>query len=216
MNKTSNESTLNSTAVEFSEGVGDDGTDTRELYLLEEIERDPDVTQASLAAQLGVAVGTVNWLLKRFIDKGYVKVKRLQRRKLRYIITPEGLAFRARLTLNYIDTSLRLYRRVREQVRKCLKEVKQAGYSQIEIRGNGDLADICKLTCLEFDVTPIMYEGPTSIESREMDGSGSPEDAKPLPNTTSIPRQMSASIKRLPVLEIHGTKVTLYMENLQS
>ena len=33
---------------------------TRELTLLEQIERDPDVTQASLATQLGVAVGTVN------------------------------------------------------------------------------------------------------------------------------------------------------------
>ena len=32
----------------------------RELNLLEQIELDPDVTQASLATQLGVAVGTVN------------------------------------------------------------------------------------------------------------------------------------------------------------
>jgi DNA-binding MarR family transcriptional regulator len=51
----------------------------RELILLEEIEHDPDVSQASLAAQLGVAVGTVNWHLKRLIAKGYIKVKRAQR-----------------------------------------------------------------------------------------------------------------------------------------
>jgi len=59
----------------------------REIILLEQIEQDPDVTQASLAAQLGVAVGTVNWLLRRMIEKGYVKIKRAQRRKLKYIIT---------------------------------------------------------------------------------------------------------------------------------
>ena len=88
----------------------------RELILLEEIEHDPDVTQATLAAQLGVAVGTVNWHLKRLISKGYVKVKRAQRRKLRYIITPEGIAFRAHLTVNYIETSLHLYRRTRQRV----------------------------------------------------------------------------------------------------
>lgn len=120
-----------------------------ELNLLEQIEDDPDVTQASLAAQLGVAVGTVNWYLKRLIAKGYVKVKRLQRRKLRYIITPEGIAFRARLTLNYIDTSMRLYRRTRQHVRELLGEVKQAGYHHIHIAGEGDIADICRLTCLE-------------------------------------------------------------------
>jgi DNA-binding MarR family transcriptional regulator len=122
---------------------------TRELELLEEIERDPDISQASLAAQLGVAVGTVNWHIKRLIAKGYVKVKRAQRRKLRYIITPEGIAFRARLTVNYIEQSLRLYRRVRLRVRDLLVEVKTAGYSSVRIEGDGDIADICRLTCLE-------------------------------------------------------------------
>jgi DNA-binding MarR family transcriptional regulator len=124
----------------------------RELVLLEQIERDPDVTQATLAAQLGVAVGTVNWHIKRFVAKGYVKVKRAQRRKLRYIITPEGLAFRARLTVNYIETSMNLYRRIRQRVRELLVEVKGAGYDQVYIMGEGDIADICRLTCLEQSV----------------------------------------------------------------
>jgi len=37
----------------------------RDLIILEHIESDPDATQASLAAQLGVAVGTINWHIKR-------------------------------------------------------------------------------------------------------------------------------------------------------
>ena len=130
----------------------------RELILLEQIERDPDVTQASLASQLGVAVGTVNWHLKRLVAKGYVKVKRAQRRKLRYIITPEGIAFRARLTVNYIETSMRLYRRTRQRVRELLAEAQQAGYRQVSIQGDGDIADICRLTCLEQGIA-IMDDG---------------------------------------------------------
>ncbi len=121
----------------------------RELTLLEEIEHDPDVTQASLAIQLGVAVGTVNFLIKRLISKGYVKVKRAQRRKLRYIITPEGLAFRANLAVHYIETSLHLYHKTRQHVRDLLSQAHQAGYSQVRIVGDGDIADICRLTCLE-------------------------------------------------------------------
>jgi DNA-binding MarR family transcriptional regulator len=65
-------------------------THDRDLILLEQIEQSPDATQASLADQLGVAVGTVNWHLKRLIAKGYVKVKRIERRKLKYIITPKA------------------------------------------------------------------------------------------------------------------------------
>lgn len=124
----------------------------RELVLLEQIETNPDVTQASLADQLGVAVGTVNWHLKRLISKGYVKVKRAQRRKLRYIITPEGIAFRARLTVNYIETSMRLYRRIRQHVSELLVTARQAGYDKVRINGDGDIGDICRLTCLEMGI----------------------------------------------------------------
>lgn len=121
----------------------------RELALLESIEKDPDVTQASLATQMDVAVGTVNWHLKRLIEKGYVKIKRAERKKLRYIITPEGLALRARLTVDYIEQQFRLYRSTRERVQEYLKEVRRAGYGQVRLVGEGDVADICKLTCLE-------------------------------------------------------------------
>ena len=137
---------------------------TREMVLLEQIEYDPDVTQASLATQLGVAVGTVNWHLKRLVAKGYVKVKRAQRRKLRYIITPEGIAFRARLTIHYIDQSMRLYRRTRQRVRELLTEAKQAGFDQVRITGDGDIADICRLTCLEQGISTVETTGKPVLE----------------------------------------------------
>lgn len=126
---------------------------TRDLKLLEQIESNPDVTQASMASQLGVAVGTVNWHVKRLVSKGYVKVKRAERRKLRYIITPEGIAHRALLTVDYIDQSLQLYRRTRNQVSHLIGEAQQAGYSEMRIAGDGDIADICRLTCLEYGIT---------------------------------------------------------------
>jgi DNA-binding MarR family transcriptional regulator len=123
--------------------------DQHELIILEKIEQDPDSTQASLAAQIGVAVGTINWHLKRMIAKGYVKVKRAQRKKLLYIITPEGIALRARLTVDYIQNSFRLYRLVRERMTSALERLKQAGHNRINLHGEGDVAEICRLTCIE-------------------------------------------------------------------
>ena len=124
----------------------------RERDILEHIEQDPDATQASLAQQLGVAIGTVNWHLKRLVEKGYVKVRRAERRKLRYIITPEGLALRARLTVDYIQTSFELYRLVRQRMHTALVEVGAAGFDRVRLDGSGDVADICRLTCLEQDI----------------------------------------------------------------
>lgn len=125
-------------------------TDTnRDLTILESIEKNPDASQATLAAQLGVAVGTINWHLKRLIAKGYVKVRRAERRKLRYIITPEGIALRAHLTVDYIQNQFRLYRQIRERVSGILNEARSEGHQSIRLIGDGDVADVCRLTCLE-------------------------------------------------------------------
>jgi DNA-binding MarR family transcriptional regulator len=129
--------------------------DLRELSLLEEIEHDPNVNQSTLATQLGVAVGTVNWHLKRLIAKGAVKVSRAERKKLRYIITPEGLALRARLTVNYVEHSLSLYRKTRQRVKEYIVAVRRAGYDRVRIVGGGDVGDICRLTCLEQGIAVV-------------------------------------------------------------
>jgi DNA-binding MarR family transcriptional regulator len=127
----------------------------RELSLLEEIELDPDVNQSTLATQMGVAVGTVNWYIKRLIAKGAVKVSRAERKKLRYIITPAGLALRARLAVNYVEHSLTLYRKTRQRVKEHITQVRRAGHTRIQIHGEGDVADICRLTCLEQGMTVV-------------------------------------------------------------
>jgi DNA-binding MarR family transcriptional regulator len=120
-----------------------------ELRILEEIERNPDMTQASLANQLGVAVGSVNWYLKRLVSKGYIKVKHLQRRKLHYFLTPSGLALKVRLTRNYMDVSLRVYRELRHQARHVIAQLRQAGYASVRIDGNEETLEIFRLTCIE-------------------------------------------------------------------
>jgi len=127
----------------------------RELTLLEQIENDPDVNQSTLATQLGVAVGTVNWHLKRLIAKGYVKAMRAERKKLRYIITPEGIALRARLAVDYVEKSFSIYRKTRQRVKDHLIKVQDAGYQSVRITGKGDVVDICRLTCIEQGVEVV-------------------------------------------------------------
>ena len=124
----------------------------RDLQILEHLEQNPDTTQADLATRLGVAVGSVNWYLKRLVNKGYVKMRQMQRRRLRYVVTPQGLAEKARLTQAYMQTSLRLYRETRSHARSLLTRVLESGYNAVRVEGDGDLADICRLTCLEQKV----------------------------------------------------------------
>ena len=123
-----------------------------ELRILQEIERNPDTTQAKLAAQLGVAVGSVNWYIKRLMHKGYIKVTHLQRRKLHYFLTPAGLALKVKLTRSYMQVSLRTYRELRQAARQVLAQVRRAGYAEVRVEGDDEATEILRLTCLEQNV----------------------------------------------------------------
>ena len=137
---------------------------SRELILLEEIESDPNVNQSTLATQLGVAVGTVNWHLKRLIEKGYIKVMRAERKKLRYIITPEGIALRARLAVNYVESSFSLYRKTRQRVKDHIAAIRRAGKDRVRILGDGDVADIARLSCLEQGLQVVSETDAPALE----------------------------------------------------
>lgn len=144
----------------------------QDLRILEQIERDPDVTQADLAGRLGVAVGSVNWYLKRLINKGYIKVRQMQRRRLRYLITPQGIAEKARLTASFMEVSMRLYRETREAAKQYLTEIRQAGYGEVHVEGDNDLTEVCYLTCLEQDIQVVDIPQPLTptlrIEGMEL------------------------------------------------
>lgn len=123
-----------------------------DLALLNRIFSDPEVTQAELAEELNISIGSVNGRLKQLIENGYIEVKQARRRKLRYIITAEGRAWQQALTEDYLQQSFRLYRQVRQRVRDVLAELDGSEVHAVRLVGDGDVADVCRLTCLEHQV----------------------------------------------------------------
>lgn len=100
----------------------------------------------------GVAVGSVNWYVKRLINKGYIKVTHLQRRKLHYFLTPSGLALKVKLTRSYMEVSLSVYRELRQAAQKILAGVRAVGYEAVRLEGDDEAAEILRLTCVEQGV----------------------------------------------------------------
>jgi hypothetical protein len=131
-----------------------------------------------------VAVGSINWYLKRLVNKGYVKVRQMQRRRLRYLLTPQGVAEKARLTSEYLKASLRIYRETRIEAQRLLTQVTDAGYDTVWIEGDGDLADICLLTCLERNVDVATSEDATCVPTLTVEGMGLTLRWPPMPSDT--------------------------------
>lgn len=129
-----------------------------EYDLLNEIGQDSMVTQASLSSRLGIAVGSVNWYIKRLINRGWVKVSHLDRTRLRYDLTPEGMAVFSQRALQYMRSSLSVYRQLREDARRLALKLKSQGAHAVYLEGDDERMDIMRLTCIEnglsFDERP--------------------------------------------------------------
>src|SRR5215467_12868030 len=113
----------------------------RDLKLLEAVEQDSRITQRSLAGKLGIALGLTNIYLKRLVRKGYIKCVNVQSNRITYLITPRGIAEKARLTYEFMDYSLHLYGEVRQHLREVLAECAAAD-RRVAIYGRGEAAEV--------------------------------------------------------------------------
>ena len=142
-----------------------------EYDLLKEIGQDPMVTQASLSDRLGIAVGSVNWYIKRLIHRGWVKVSHLDRTRLKYDLTADGLAVFTQRALLYARDSLKVYSDFRKKAKALVAELQQKGVKQVYLEGEGDeeTLDILRLTCIEAGI--YLSETPKGV-ILNIDGQG--------------------------------------------
>jgi predicted transcriptional regulator len=126
----------------------------RDLRVLEAVQQDSRLTQRGLASKLGIALGLANIYLKRMIHKGYIKCVNVQPNRISYLITPRGIAEKARLTYEFMDYSLHLYGEVRQHLRAALRECAAAG-KRVAICGSGEAAELAYLSLKESGLDPV-------------------------------------------------------------
>jgi len=139
----------------------------RDLEILTAVDEGAPLTQRALALRLGVALGLTNLYLKRLSRKGYLKIvefprKPATRKRLRYLLTPKGIAEKTRLTYEHMSYALNLYRRTRATLRETLAELAPAGAKRIALYGTGDAAELAYLTLREFGLEPVGVFAPSA------------------------------------------------------
>jgi DNA-binding MarR family transcriptional regulator len=132
----------------------------RELEILNAVQEEELLTQRVLARRLGVALGLTNLYLRRLIHNGYIKVaefprKPAARKRLRYVLTAQGIAEKTRLTFEHAAHSLNLYRRARATLRDSLARLASSGLKRIALYGTGDATELAYLTLRELELEPI-------------------------------------------------------------
>lgn len=119
------------------------------LNLLGAIEQRDDVSQRHLAEHMGVALGMANSYLKRCVKKGWIKVTTAPANRYLYYLTPNGFAEKARLTGEFLTTSLALVRQSGQAYTDYFERIDPAEKSMVFV-GLSDLTEIAYLRALRL------------------------------------------------------------------
>jgi DNA-binding MarR family transcriptional regulator len=120
-----------------------------DLKILEVIARFSSVSQRDLATHSGLSLGMVNLVLKRLVGTGYIQIQNLKNRKMRYFLTPAGIAAKYRRAQDYLTRTIRVYETYRQGINKIIQEQIGLGRTQFVIYGKGDIVDLVKLVLSE-------------------------------------------------------------------
>jgi DNA-binding MarR family transcriptional regulator len=126
----------------------------RDLQVLEALAENDCITQRRLSVRLGIALGLTNLYLKRLVRKGWVRCVNVRSNRLRYLLTPKGIAEKTRLTYEFMEYSLRLYRQVRTHLRERLQALDGRGFMRVAIYGTGEAAELAYLCLREMGLEP--------------------------------------------------------------
>ena len=91
-----------------------------ELEILSHLEVQPNVSQRSLASEVGVSLGSVNYCLKALVEKGLVKAENFRKSSNKigyaYLLTPRGIQEKSKLTASFLKRKQAEYRLLEKEI----------------------------------------------------------------------------------------------------
>ena len=91
------------------------------LGLLRKIKDNQRTSQRELAEELGFSLGKLNYCLKALKDKGLVKIRNFKKKSdkignIQYVLTPQGISLRTKLTINFMKRKMKEYDELKKEL----------------------------------------------------------------------------------------------------
>lgn len=135
-----------------------------EFRIIREIKTDKNLTQRKISQKTGISLGMVNLILKRLTKKGYIKVRRLNRRNLQYLLTPKGFTKITTRSYHYLLRTINSVRKIKAEVQHLVLQEYRKGKRQFIIFGDNELADIIELSLKNLDKNNLKYRRASRAE----------------------------------------------------
>lgn len=97
-----------------------------EFKTLRELSAEGTVSQRDLSKKVGLSLGSVNYIMKELIKKGYVKTQRFKNSHNKaayiYVLTPQGINARVKQTQYFLQIKMNEYERLQKEIEELKKE----------------------------------------------------------------------------------------------
>ena len=124
--------------------------DVRELEILERLENNGHLTQRELSKEVGIALGLVNHLLKKMVTKGWIKIKNIDAKKIRYLITPEGAREKSSLLYKRVESTIHFYLEAKRVIKDKIIHLKNEGIENVSIYGINHISEVLFIVLKEL------------------------------------------------------------------
>ena len=88
--------------------------------ILRKINKKSHYSQRELAKELGFSLGKLNYCLRELQKKGLIKIENFKKNpnKINYLyfLTPEGLAQKTKLTINFMKRKMKEYDELKKEI----------------------------------------------------------------------------------------------------
>ncbi|PIV17794.1 MAG: hypothetical protein COS41_06645 [Elusimicrobia bacterium CG03_land_8_20_14_0_80_50_18] len=129
-----------------------------EWRLLQAVESGEASSQRKLAGHLDISLGMVNLCLRRLIKKGYIKTHGLNKRKVKYLLTPKGFTEKMKKTYHYTQKTISELSRIKSNIQNEICAQYLAGQRDFVIAGSGELADLTEIAIKNLKYGDILYK----------------------------------------------------------
>ena len=124
--------------------------DVRELEILERLEGNGHLTQRDLSKEVGIALGLVNHLLKKMVNKGWIKIKNIDSKKIKYLITPEGAREKSSLLYKRVESTIHFYLDAKRVIKEKVIHLKNEGIEEVSIYGINHISEVLFIVLKEL------------------------------------------------------------------
>lgn len=109
--------------------------------------RDTPLRQRDLALIAGTSLGMTNSILKRLVQKGWISVKKLNRRNIQYAVTIDGINELLRRSYRYFKRTIRNIMVYKDAIDRVVGLAKRKNYAAVLLVGVSDLEFIIEHSC---------------------------------------------------------------------